>query len=235
MNARTLIAATNKVYAFAALYVLTLLIAAAIANYLFSTPGPETAPGALAWGLWVALYLPCLIFPMLAGWQLADLGLYLNSRLLAAVGIVFLLVISCPATAALAASDWYTAATEAFARAGEEFFFRGFLYTLIFKLCQNKSRPWLWAILLSSLLFALVHTQTLHPGSRTDMFNIFLLAAVFACVRYWTSSILPGIIIHTALMGGIPSVLGGIIIYIVFSLIAHFKGERLDSEKLLSG
>ncbi|UNC93883.1 CPBP family intramembrane glutamic endopeptidase [Candidatus Contubernalis alkalaceticus] len=114
---------------------------------------------------------------------------------------------------------------QVFARTGEELFFRGFLYTLIIKIFKHENKPWLWAIFLSSLLFALVHTQTFLPEYGTNMTTIFMIGYVLALLRKWTNSILPAIMIHVFVQSNILGVIFSVIIYYLFISISYMKKE----------
>ena len=67
----------------------------------------------------------------------------------------------------------------------EEVFFRGFLFP---GLC--RSMPVGWAIILSSLLFAIAHAD---PGSFAVL---FIIGLALAYLRWRTNSLWPGIILH---------------------------------------
>lgn len=67
----------------------------------------------------------------------------------------------------------------------EEAFFRGFLFP---GLC--RSMPVGWAIILSSLLFAIAHAD---PGSFAVL---FIIGLALAYLRWQTNSLWPGIILH---------------------------------------
>ena len=83
---------------------------------------------------------------------------------------------------------WQYAFFEAFARTGEEIFFRGFLFALLLKIFSLKTKPWVWAISVTAFLFSWVHLQTFQTsfldsygsGSTTykiieRLINIFLM------------------------------------------------------------
>jgi membrane protease YdiL (CAAX protease family) len=68
----------------------------------------------------------------------------------------------------------------------EETFFRGFVFP---GLCRGM--PVGWAIVISSLLFAVTHAD---PGS---FLVLFLIGLALAFLRWHTNSIWPGIVLHT--------------------------------------
>jgi uncharacterized protein len=81
----------------------------------------------------------------------------------------------------------------------EEVFFRGFLFP---GLC--RSMPVGWAIILSSLLFAIAHAD---PGSFAVL---FIIGLALAYLRWRTNSLWPGIILHLTNNG-----LGALLIVLV--------------------
>jgi len=91
---------------------------------------------------------------------------------------------------------------------------------------------------ISSLLFALVHTQIFQSdylaayGSGpavyrifNRLFNIFLIALLLALLRQWTQSILPGALIHSYLQAGIFTLPVCLLIYTAIALWAYARGE----------
>lgn len=81
----------------------------------------------------------------------------------------------------------------------EELFFRGFLHDLLERAIPPKRRIWGggigWALVLSSLLFALVHPiATMDPRNL----SVFFPALLFGWMRSATGSILAGTIAHAS-------------------------------------
>jgi membrane protease YdiL (CAAX protease family) len=200
---------------------------------------PVTTPTFSQLILWGSLYLPIVILPIAAGWKVTDFGFTLNP-FLALVAILF--VASCTYIFQTSLVTWQSALWETFARTGEEAFFRGFLFVLIREFFRNKRRPWLWAAILSSLLFALVHTQTFQPGYFAQngspdlpvgyqiverLVNVFGLAFIFALLRVWTHSILPGAIAHSLSKAGIAALPFVLLIYGAAILWAHQRTEAV--------
>jgi membrane protease YdiL (CAAX protease family) len=187
--------------------------------------------------LWGLLYLPIIILPIVAGLKVTDFGFTLNPFLAVAISLI---VVFCAFTNLTALVTWRSALIEAFARTGEEIFFRGFLFVLFSELFQNKRRPWLWAAIASSMLFAVVHTQTFQPGYLAQygspsmpvgyqiverLLNVFALALVFALIRVWTRSILLGAIAHGLSSGGVATLPFVLLIYGMATIWAYWRNE----------
>lgn len=192
----------------------------------------------IAWGL---LYLPVIVLPIAARWKVTEFGFTLNPPLLLAFLIIILLVSFCAWSNISSEVAWISGALEAFARTGEEVFFRGFLFVILTRLFEKRHRPWLWAVLVSSLLFALIHTQTFQPsflnnyGSSSThvvykiierLVNVFGIALIFALLRVWTRSVLPGAVIHCFLNTGIQTLPFVLIIYFLVVFWAYRRGEQ---------
>jgi membrane protease YdiL (CAAX protease family) len=203
------------------------------------SPGPVTGP--VAWQLlfWGCLYLPVLVLPIAAGCKVIDFGFTLSPQLALAFIIVTLL---CGLGSLTTRITWSSAVIEAFARTGEEVFFRGLLITLLTRLFNKKRRPWLWAAIASSLIFALAHTQTFQPSFLsqngypyspailvifTRLFTVFAVGLVFALVRVWTRSILPGAIAHSIINSGFLALPFVLAIYSLGLLWAYLRGEQV--------
>jgi membrane protease YdiL (CAAX protease family) len=221
------------------IYVLVITIAAAVVNYLTWEPGAVS--GDMLWiGVifWILLYLPVFIFWRWGSWKLDDFGFTSNLKTLAA-GIYSLPIglLCAQMITTVSFEKWYTPVIEGFARAGEEIFYRGFIYMLIYRLFENRKRPWLWAVFLSSLLFMVVHTQVFLPGNQGDLAGKFFLALVFALARAWSGSVLFGVSIHAASSGGILGMLTSWAIYAAFTAWAlkHRHGLNQGSGQSLSG
>jgi uncharacterized protein len=186
---------------------------------------------------WALLYLPLLIYPIFAKWKVTRFGFSVTPyTLLASV----LFAVLCASTTAAQNPAWKGALMEAFARTGEELFFRGFLYLLLLEIFVKSRRPWIWAVVGSSIAFALVHTQTFQPYylessqvlsptylAAERLFNVFLLGLVFALIRHWTKSILPGSIAHSLVQSSILALPFVLLIHAVFIGWAHLRKERV--------
>jgi membrane protease YdiL (CAAX protease family) len=200
---------------------------------------PVTLPSATSLLLWVLLYVPLGLFTAIADWKIKDFGFSINRRLgLALLPVLFL----CVPIAWTSQVPWPSALIEAFARTGEEVFFRGFLFLLLLKIFSEKARPGMWAILVSALVFALIHTQTFQASFISGygagpigyrilerMFNLFLIGALFALLRHWTQSILPGVIAHSLLNGGVFTLPFCLAIFAGVVFWAHKRGESVLS------
>lgn len=219
-------------------YAVLVLAVAGFLNYTEPySPDPviTPAPGELI--VWASLYLPIIILPIVADLKVTDFGFTLNPFLALAVALI---VTMCSFFSPIPIVTWRSALLEAFARTGEEIFFRGFLFVVLSELFRNKRRPWLWAAITSSMLFALIHTQTFQPGYLAQygspsmpasyqiverLLNVFGIAFIFALLRVWTHSILPGAIVHSSLTGGIATLPLVLLIYGVATLWAHQRAE----------
>jgi membrane protease YdiL (CAAX protease family) len=224
----------------AALYAVLLLGIAAVFNYVSPySPAPFERPSWDAFLLWIASYLPLVALPMLARWKVTEFGFVLSPRML--IGTLGVLAI-CGVTTNTSQSQIRSSLVEAFARSGEEVFFRGFLFLLSAKLLERRSRPWLGAILVTSTCFMAVHTQTLQPGYFSPdelsnapylaavvqrFFNVFLAGLGLATIRLLTGSLLPGMIAHAAIMAGPLSSLATLLIYGLVIVLAMAKREKV--------
>ena len=210
-----------RVNLYASLYILVILLIGALGNYYgFKHLWLDLL-------FWTALYLPLLIFPRLAGWNLTQMGFSLNLRLLLVSGLL-LMVVWIPLRDSLLnfrLEQLPTILIQTYARMGEELFFRGFIFLFALKIFRSQKWPALWAVALSTLCFTWVHTQTLLPGAQTDINAVVLFALVMGLLRAWTASTLPGIIAHLMLNGTPPGVLLGGVAYLVTALITKNRGE----------
>lgn len=212
------------------IYVFALIIFGAIVNYL--TWGPDndfTTTFLLLLALITfLLYLPVIIFTQFSDWEVKEFGFAWNEKVLAIIvliGIVFALwSIFSPSIWTLVNIQYD--AIEAVARTGEELFFRGFIFALLIRVLANNDKSFLWTIFLSSLAFALVHTQTFLPGNSTTMFQVFLIALVMVILRAWSGSILPGIVLHLLFnTHGLVSITLSLIIYSLFVFWSYRRCE----------
>jgi membrane protease YdiL (CAAX protease family) len=222
------------------LYAVILLALMMVLNYTVPySSGPVTTLEPwllLAWGL---LYLPIVILPIAARCKVSDFGFTLSPYLALAFILVTML---CTLVSMRTSIPWGTAAIEAFARTGEEVFFRGFLIVFFMRLFGKQRRPWLWAALACSLLFALAHTQTFQPAflSQYDapttpvlykiierLANVFISGLILALLRVWTRSILPGAVAHGILNLGIQTLPFVLVIYFLGILWAYKRGEQV--------
>lgn len=212
-----------------------------LAGYLnYTEPysfNPVTNPTIWEMILWGLLYIPIIILPITTGLKVTDFGFTLNPFLAIAI---FLILTICTISNLTAMTSWRSAFIEAFARTGEEIFFRGFLFILFLDLFQSKRRPWLWAAVASSILFALVHTQTFQPGYLDQfgspsmpagyqiverLLNVFGLGLFFALIRVWSHSILPGAIAHGLSAAGITTLPFVLLIYGMVTIWAYYRNE----------
>jgi membrane protease YdiL (CAAX protease family) len=219
-------------------YAVFVLALGAYLNY--STPydsNPATYPQAIQFILWALLYVPIGLMVAIAKWNVTEFGFHIKPIL----GLVTVFIILwCGTTVWSVQIRWQYAFFEAFARTGEEIFFRGFLFALLLKIFKEKPKPWIWAVSVSAILFSLIHTQTFQAsfldsygsGSTTykiteRLLNVFLLALFLALLRHWTNSILPGAIIHSMIQGGIVALPFCLGIYGIITLWAFFRKEGI--------
>ena len=218
------------------LYTGLLLTLGAYFNYAMPyDANPVTSLTTLQFILWTLLYVPLGIFVVFANWNVTEFGFYVTRGL----GLALIIIIPlCGALFWRMQTPWYSALIEAFARTGEEIFFRGFLFALLLKIFSTKTRPWIWAVLISSLLFALVHTQIFQAAYLNSygsgpifyriferLFNVFLIGVFIALLRHWTQSVFPGAIIHNFLTGGLITLPFCFVIYASITLWAYIRKE----------
>jgi len=223
------------------LYAALILALGAYFNYTMTyDANPVTSPSTTQLLLWFLLYVPLGLFTTVAGWKIKDFGFSVNRRVGLALVPVFLLC--APIVLTFDQVPWRSALIEAFARTGEEVFFRGFLFLLLLKVFSKKARPGMWAILISALVFALVHTQAFQTSFISNygagpigyriierMFNAFLVGAFLALFRHWTQSILPGVIVHSLVKGGVFTLPFCLVIFAAIVSWAHRRGESVLS------
>ena len=210
------------------IYALALLIAGAVINYFTWSNGEETANGfsVFLFVIVVLLYLPFVLLTRYADWQFKEFGLVVNGGTFLVA--LLLTALSLFVTAMGVGTGFLTSLIEAIARTGEELFFRGFVYALVIRVFANRKMIYthLWAIMLSSLAFVVVHTQTFLPASNDTMLSILLFSLFLGSVRSLTGSILPGIILHLLFnTHTIIVVILGCVIYGLFVFWAYQKGE----------
>jgi membrane protease YdiL (CAAX protease family) len=135
---------------------------------------------------------------------------------------------------------WQAALIEAFARTGEEIFFRGFLYALLLKIFNTEMKPWRWAVLISAMLFSLIHTQTFQASFLDNygsgpiaykiierLLNLFMAGVGLAFLRHWTHSILPGAMLHSVLQGGIMTLPFCLFFAVIITFWAFVRKENV--------
>jgi membrane protease YdiL (CAAX protease family) len=236
---------SDKVWLWAAsLYAVVVMLLFAYANYSHPySPDPVTTLDIRQLLLWGLTYVPILVLPLSTTantakpWRVTDFGFTLNV-FMALVSVVCILLVALktpPIT-------WTSAILEAFARTGEEVFFRGFLLALFTRLFSQRRHPRRWAILLSALVFTLMHTQTFRPEFRDwygspltpvtnriieRLFNLFLPSLVLALLCAWTRSVLPTAILHSALNSSILTLPFVLLIYGLITFWAHKRGEQV--------
>ncbi len=235
----------DKIWLWAALlYATVVILLGAYANYSHPySSDPVATANFWTLFLWGLLYVPVIVLPLATTantakpWRVTDFGFTLNA-FMAVVSVV------CVLLTALKTSSitWTSAILEALARTGEEVFFRGFLLALFTRLFAQRRHPRRWAILLSALIFTLMHTQTFRPEFRDwygsplapltyriieRLLNLFLTALVLALLCIWTRSVLPVAILHSALNSSILTLPFVLLIYGSIAFWAHKRGEQV--------
>jgi membrane protease YdiL (CAAX protease family) len=214
-----------RVHIYASAYILVILLIGALGNYY----GFKRLW--LDFLFWTALYLPVLIFPRLAGWKLTQMGFALNLRLVLISGLMLMVAWSLirDSLVNFRLEQLPAILIQTYARTGEELFFRGFIFLFALQIFRSQKWPALWAVALSTLCFTWVHTQTLLPGSQTDINAVVLFALVVGLLRAWTASLLPGIIAHLMLNGAPPGILLGGAAYAIIAWLARNRDEKPSS------
>lgn len=220
-------------YKFGISYIAIITIIAAVSNYF--TWHSEFSPllGIMVFiigiMLWIALYAPMYVFIKRDAWRIRDFGFVVNKRVII-ISIILVLFIITKLKLGFSFVFIGYILLEAFARIGEEVFYRGFIYTFFLKLFNRKQNSWIWAVLISSLMFAVIHTQTFLPDNHLNIQTIFLNALILGLLRVWTDSILLGIIIHCVSNGGILCMLAGILVYVAIIMITYFRKKINEKE-----
>ena len=87
---------------------------------------------------------------------------------------------------------WVFAALACTAGISEEFLYRGFVFMAFVRMIVNYGPPNTFAAILSSVWFSVAH---LYQGRR-GIITTFVVGMIFAFLRIWTGSLIPGIIAH---------------------------------------
>jgi membrane protease YdiL (CAAX protease family) len=245
-NRMTTSTKSDKIWLWAALlYAIIVILLGAYENYSHPySPDPVTTADFRVLFLWGLSYVPAIVLPLTTTanaakpWRVTDFGFTLNVRMALTTLVCILIAL---ATLSIKIT-WTSAILEAFARTGEEVFFRGFLLALFVRLFAQRRHPRLWAALLSALLFALMHTQTFRPEFGDwysspmmpltyriieRLLNLFLTGLVLALLYIWTRSILPLAIIHSALNSSSLTLPFVLLIYSLITFWAYQRGEQV--------
>lgn len=220
---------------------------AAFLNYLSTlqpaSAGHETNEWVLALG-WVAVilfYVPiygAFVYSVRHWkWSLEEWGFGLRGRAWLSIGLAFLalLLVWLPLPSTQSGSVQlgdldhlraiYSQAGvprllfEGYARIAEELLYRGFALVLFQRMFSPSRYSWLWAVLLSSALFTLVHTHRVP-----QMLQLFLGTSVpLAAFTIWTHSISFALVFHAIASGGH---IGALCAAIFFSFVAIFDAGR---------
>lgn len=210
----------SRVYRFGIIYIIVFTLIAAVSNYFtwhkqFTSEAISILVTILMLLMWIALYMPIPIFIKKAEWKLIDFGFVVNKKtIILCAAIALLLIIRIGIN--LSFNYFHFALIEAIARVGEEVFYRGFIYAIVLRLLCGRKKSNLWAVIISSLVFAIMHTQTFLPSNPYTMQGMFINALILGALRYLTGSVLPGIIIHCVSNAGTVGMIFGILIYFLF-------------------
>ncbi len=210
----------------ALLYAFLLLVGGALVNDFFQK---QSAADML---LWAGIYLPIFVLPLLAGWSESELGLTLDGWTAVVSAALLLLLAVYTGINLPPARDWSPWLAEGFARTGEEFFFRGLLFALALRLARERLSPLkaaMWALALTSLLFALVHAPFYGSMGGVSLPVALVAGLALGLLRLWTGSVLPGIMVHAAFNAGIPGMIVGVAIYfIVLAVLKIVRGNLIS-------
>lgn len=232
----------NKAITIAIAYAVFVLALGGFFNYVIPyDPSPATSPTILMYVFWLLLYAPLVLFTTISDWKIINFGFSGNYRIFI-VTLPFLFFFALFTILNKESVAWQSGLIEAFARTGEEVFFRGFLFLLVLKIFNNKEKPEIWAVLISSLAFTLVHTQIFQNSYFLEtnlnrpylisirLINLFLNSVLFAFIRHWSKSILPSVIFHCISKGGVFTLPFCIAFYFGIAFIAHKRGEVVSFE-----
>jgi membrane protease YdiL (CAAX protease family) len=208
------------------------VIAFGIINYCTYTPGVNDEYPLWSLLLWSYLYVPLFLLKIFNGWKVTDFGFVMNRRVVITVGVSGLIAgwVFFASPEYRMSARWEYSLLEAFARVGEEVFFRGFVYLYFEKLFSMKNRPHVWAIILSSIAFTLPHTHTFLPGVHMPISTVIMAAILMAYLRHKTGSILPAILIHCFVGSDLLGALFGLAIYSLFIMGVGMGGFRFGPQ-----
>ncbi len=206
----------------------------------------EAAGGAqFLWlGLYALFYVPAYwVFPFSTrrfAWSLSEWGFGFSRRAWMAIGLSVLMVLVVllktlsPAGSGEAATGtgwqgdmagrigWPVLLFICYARVAEELIYRGFALVFLRRFPPWGRYPALTAILVSSLLFSLVHTHH-SPGG---IVNLFLFGAVpLAAITVWTRSLSFALVVHGIAGAGYVGGLFGLAFFLVVALAGRRVGR----------
>lgn len=216
---------------FGLIYTVTFTIIFAILNY-YHKKISLSAPTVVILGLLlftiVSLIAPIIVFMKYERWNAEDFGVVSNKKM-----VIITLIFTIPIAVILLDRSTINKQPiniiSIIIRVGEELFYRGFLFQYFNIVFKNKKYSVIKTILLTSLFFALIHTQTFLSTNPNTMIHIFLYALAFATIRYYTKSILTPTVLHcisdAGIMGG---VFGTLIYYLLYKsrFITHTNKDN---------
>lgn len=180
------------------LYALVVTLLGAVLNRLsmgHSVSDHPTGLSVVSLSIYPLLWVPTVVVARTAGRSPAEYGIG-STRLVPlvlALSTAFVLVI--PAYDC----SLRTCLFEAYARASEEAFFRGFLIGELNRLFARSRRPSVWAVAISSFLFAVAHT---HQPVAEILGRVYTTAILLGLTATWMRSTCLSTAIHCAASGG---------------------------------
>ena len=205
----------------------------AVTDYDPDTPGGLPMWAGVWWGL---LYVPVLVWTPVFRWPLKDMGLGLTPWAL--VTAVLMVGLCGGITGLKAGFSFLDASVQAYARVGEEVFFRGFLYALLLRVASGHKRPWIWAVVGSTVAFTAVHTTAFRPEYIASMgdqpagwiivdrfLNVLEASLLFGLIRAGTHSIWPSALVHSLSGGGVLAVPAALLLLLAGWLWGRARGE----------
>ncbi len=140
------------------------------------------------------------------GWTLEEWGFNFNKKALFSIIPAFFCLVYAIFTLGVPQTpkDLLINFMQTFACISEELVFRGYALIIIIRLFEKVPQKKLYAVLISSVLWALVHTQ--YQG---NFFQLFLGAGIpLATITLLTRSIYFAIVVHLMLYGPFSMILG---------------------------
>ena len=198
------------------LYVLGVTILAGVMNWLFrNTPAmPTGAHLVVALLAYPLMWGPVFVARHTQGRKLTEYGFGLNVKALVGAAVTAIFLLAWP----WSNNSFAKSLLEAYARTSEELLFRGFLIGELVRLLENSHRKNIWAAIVSSVVFAGMHT---HHGLRLMILRKLPNSVFLGFTAVWTDSTLLPIAVHCGTAGGKQSALLGSGIWLALVLYAR--------------
>jgi len=201
--------------------------------------------GQFLWlGLYALFYVPAYwVLPFSTrrfAWSLPEWGFGFSRRAWVAIGLSVIMVLVVLLKTLLPAGDggaaggtgdleeaaagtgWPILLFICYARVAEELIYRGFALVFLRRFPPWGRYPALTAIIVSSLLFSLVHTHH-SPG---EIVNLFLFGAVpLAAITIWTRSLSFALVVHGIAGAGCVGGLFGLAFFFAVALAGLWAGR----------